>query len=56
MLQKSYEKFPKYEDGVKSLNMKFTIRPIFITILESIILIVSIVGIFQVVGNSTRNI
>ena len=52
LLQKSYEKFLKYEDGVKALNMKFTIRPIFITILGGLILIVSIFGLIQIVGNS----
>ena len=51
LLQKSYEKLPKYEDGVKALNMKFTIRPIFITILGSLILIISIVVLFQGIGS-----
>ena len=50
-LQRVYEKFPKYEDGVKMLNIKFTIRPIFITILGSLILIISIFALIQVVGN-----
>ncbi len=31
LLQKSFENFPKYEDGVKTLNIRFTIRPIFMT-------------------------
>jgi hypothetical protein len=52
LLQKTYENFPKYDNGVKALNMKFTIRPIFITILGGLIVPVSIVGLFQFIGNS----
>ena len=52
LLQKLFEYFPKYENGIKTLNMKFTIRPIFITILGGLIVLVSIVGLFQFIGNS----
>jgi len=51
LLQKSFEKFPKYEDGVKVLNIRFTIRPIFITVMGSLILIFSIIGLFQMIGS-----
>jgi hypothetical protein len=50
-LQKTYEKFPKYEDGIKTFNIKFTVRPFFITILGSIIIFMSIVGLIQVIGS-----
>lgn len=40
----SYEKMPKFEDGVKSLNLRFELRPIFIAILGIVILCFSAVG------------
>jgi hypothetical protein len=45
LIQKFFEIFPEYENGVKALNMKFTIRPIFITILGGLIVLLSIVGL-----------
>lgn len=47
LLQKSYEKFPKYEEGVKSVRIKFSIRPIFIIVLGIIVLMFSLVGLLQ---------
>ena len=41
-LQKTYENFPQNKEAVESLNIKFTIRPIFITILGVIISLFSL--------------
>jgi len=46
-LTKFYEKFPKWEEGVKILNLKFTVRPIFILLFGSIIIFVSIVALIK---------
>ena len=39
-----YEKFPKYENGVKDLNLKFELRPIYIAFLGICVCIVSILS------------
>lgn len=43
-LEKSYEKFPRYDDGIKTLKFRFKIRPIFIVVLGLIISVFSIIG------------
>jgi len=48
-LQKAFEKFPKYEDGAKSLNMKFEVRPVYLTILGLIFILISIAGFFEII-------
>jgi hypothetical protein len=40
-----YNKLPKYEDGVKAFNIKYSIRPIFFGALGLIIIVFSIAGI-----------
>ena len=44
-IQKAYEKFPKYEDGVKAFKISFTVRPIFITILAAIWILISLISL-----------
>lgn len=41
-IQASYERMPKYESAFKEFNIRFTVRPIFITILGSIVLTLGI--------------
>lgn len=48
-IQKAFEKFPKYENGVKSLNMKFDIRPIYVIILGLIFLLIAIAGFIEII-------
>jgi hypothetical protein len=43
-LEKSYDRFPKHEEGVKMLNLKFSLRPGFIVTLGVIIMLFSIAG------------
>ena len=45
LLQIFFEKFPKYEDGVKALNINFSIRPVFIFALGVLLIFVSIIGV-----------
>lgn len=47
-IQKVFEKFPKYEDGVKSLNMKFSVKPVFIAILGAMYTLMAILGIVEI--------
>ena len=44
-IQKVYEKFPKYEDGVKAFKISFTVRPISITILAAIWILISLISL-----------
>ena len=44
-IQKAYEKFPKYEDGVKVFKISFTARPVFITILAVIWILISLMSL-----------
>jgi len=44
-IQKTYEKFPKYEDGVKAFKISFTVRPVFITILAVIWILISLMSL-----------
>jgi len=48
-IQKGFEKFPKYEEGVKDFNIKFTVQPLYVSILGSLILAVSIFGLFTII-------
>jgi hypothetical protein len=43
-LENVYEKFPKYEDGVKMLNLKFSVRPIFVIVFAILIILFSLTG------------
>lgn len=52
MIQKTFEKFPQYEDGVKSLNIKFEMRPGYITVLGLIFILIAIVGYFEIIGEA----
>ena len=44
-IQKTYEKFPKYEDGIKACKISFTVRPVFITILAVIWILISLMSL-----------
>jgi hypothetical protein len=52
ILQKAFEKFPKYEDGAKALNMKFEVRSGYIIILGFIFIIVALAGFFKIFTQS----
>jgi len=47
-IQKAFEKFPKYEEGINSQNVKFEVRPIHITIIGLIFLFIAIAGFFEI--------
>jgi len=44
-IQKVYERFPKYEDGVEAFKINFSIRPVFITILAAIWILISLISL-----------
>ncbi len=44
LLENSYEKFPKYNDGIKTFKIRFKVRPAFIAILGLLISVFSIIG------------
>ena len=48
LVQKGFERFPKYEDGVKSMNVSFEVRPSHIVIISLMFLFISILGSFAV--------
>jgi len=35
-LQNAYEKFPKYEDGIKASDLSFSVEPVFVLILGAL--------------------
>jgi hypothetical protein len=47
-LRKSVERFPKYKDGEKTFNLKYSIRPIFIIILGVLFILISCYGLFTI--------
>ena len=44
-VESCYRRFPKYEDGVKALNIKFSIRPVYITVFGLVIAMFSLIGL-----------
>lgn len=46
-LTKFYQKFPKWEEGVKILNLSFTVKPVYTTMLGAAIVLVSVVALIQ---------
>ena len=44
-ITKAYEKFPKYENGVKAFNISFSVRPVYVAIMGVIICVVSLLGL-----------
>jgi len=47
-LPKIFEKFPKYQAGMDGFNVKFEMRPVFITILGVIFILMSIGGFWSI--------
>ena len=43
-IEKSYMSFPKYKDGIKTFDIHFTIRPVFIVLLGCLIITFSLVS------------
>ena len=43
-LEKTYEKFPKYDDGVRTFDIRFKVKSIYVVILGLIISMFSIIG------------
>ena len=52
LIQKAFEKFPKYEDGIKSLNMKFEVRSSYIAVLGVIFALIAIAGFYEIIGGT----
>ena len=48
LVQKGFEHFPKYEDGVKSINVSFEVRPSHIVVISLMFLFISVLGFFAV--------
>ncbi|MCP3875588.1 MAG: hypothetical protein GY699_20845 [Desulfobacteraceae bacterium] len=48
LIQKAFERFPKYEDGVKAMNVSFKVKPSHITIIALMFLFISILGFFEI--------
>jgi hypothetical protein len=46
-LTKFYQKFPKWEEGVKILNLNLSVKPVYITMLGAVIIVVSVVALIQ---------
>jgi len=44
-IQKSYESFPQYKDGVKTFKMKFSVKPAYIVIVGIIIFFFSFISL-----------
>ena len=51
LLKKAFEQFPKYEDGAKSLNMKFKVHPGYITLLGLFFIFIAIAGFFEIISS-----
>ena len=52
LIQKAFEKFPKYEDGIKSLNMKFEVRSSYIAVLGVVFVLIAIAGFYEIIGGT----
>ena len=44
-LERFYNKFPKYKNGIKTFNLEFKIKPYFFGALGSVIIIYSVLGL-----------
>jgi len=51
-LKKAFEKFPKYEDGAQSLNMKFEVRPSYLIVLGLFFILIALAGFFKIITQS----
>ena len=47
-IEKLYNNFPIYKDGVKALNISFTVRPLFILVIGLLIIMFSLVSILSI--------
>ena len=45
-IQKSYENFPHYKDGIETFNIKFNVRPAYIIAIGITICLFSSIGLF----------
>ena len=43
-IEKAFKKFPKYEEGTKSLHYQYVVKPIYITILGGIFILIALGG------------
>jgi hypothetical protein len=46
-LENSYQKFPKYTDGIKAFNIRFKVGPVFIMFLGIIVILFSVISFFK---------
>ena len=44
-VQKSYENFPQYKDGVQTFKMQFSVRPVYIVVVGIIICLFSFISL-----------
>jgi hypothetical protein len=44
-IQKSYENFPQYKDGVQTFKMKFSVKPVYIVVVGIIICLFSFISL-----------
>ena len=44
-IQKSYENFPQYKDGVKTFKMQFSVKPVYIVVVGIIICLFSTISL-----------
>ena len=51
-VQKSFKRFPKYEDGAEAMNVSFEVRPSHIIIIASLFLFISIAGFLAILLKS----
>ena len=46
-LENSVKKFPKYKDGEETFKIEYNVRPIFITIIGSLLFLFSLYGLLH---------
>jgi hypothetical protein len=44
-IQKSYESFPQYKDGVQTFKMQFSVKPVYIIVVGTIICLFSFISL-----------
>ena len=47
-IQKAFTKFPKYEDGAKTLNFQYSVKPIYLAILGVIFILIAVAGFISI--------
>lgn len=50
-IESSYDKFPKYKNGVKAFNLRFSIRPFFIGLFGMVVIVLSIISFLVIISS-----